>query len=138
MVVAYLEINGEAVPTPKRGVSHVVSTIVNSGRNVNGIVVGQRLGVDQFKLDNLEWPWLSAAEWSRILKLLNTNYAGTNNNYTNMAVDVSFYDPVTNAKRTLKMYPGDRSAEPYWIDANGHPTYYRNCKVNLIDTGWRS
>ncbi len=49
--------------------------------------------------------------------------------------NVTFYDPVTNGEKTLKMYCGDRTAEPYWVDANGKPTHYLNCKVNLIDTG---
>lgn len=133
--MAYLKINGTEVPYPKRGVSAVVSTIVNAGRNVNGVVVGQRLGRDQYKIDNLEWPWLTAEQWSLILRLLNTNDAGTETEYTNMAINVTFWDPVTNVEKTLKMYPGDRSAEPYWVNSQGKPTHYRNCKVNLIDTG---
>ena len=83
-----------------------------------------KVGRDQYKLDGLEWPWLTAAQWSTILRLLK-----------NFFVYVTFYDPVTNGQKTLKMYPGDRSAEPYWIDGNGKPTYYRNCKFNLIDVG---
>ncbi len=49
--------------------------------------------------------------------------------------DVTFIDPVTNSRKTIKMYCGDRTAEPYWVDDDGKPTHYRNCKVNLIDTG---
>ena len=26
-------------------------------------------------------------------------------------------------------------ARGYWVDENGNPTFYRNCKVNLIDVG---
>ena len=48
---------------------------------------------------------------------------------------VTFNDPVTNARKTVKMYCGDRTGEPYWVDDNGRPTHYVNCKVNLIDTG---
>ena len=34
------------------------------------------------------------------------------------------------------MYPGDRSAEPYWLDPEtGLPSLYVNCKVNIIDVG---
>ena len=105
---SYIAINGVELPPPKRGITPIVTTVVDSGRNANGTVVGQRVGRDQYKLDGLEWPWLTAAQWSTILRLL---------------------------KKTLKMYPGDRSAEPYWIDENGKPTHYRNCKVNLIDVG---
>lgn len=121
---SYIAINGVELPPPKRGVTPIVTTVVDSGRNANGTVVGQRVGRDQYKLDGLEWPWLTAAQWSTILKLLK-----------NFFVYVTFYDPVSNSQKTLKMYPGDRSAEPYWIDKNGKPTHYRNCKVNLIDVG---
>lgn len=121
---SYIAINGVELPPPKRGITPIVTTVVDSGRNANGTVVGQRVGRDQYKLDGLEWPWLTAAQWSTILRLLK-----------NFFVYVTFYDPVTNGQKTLKMYPGDRSAEPYWIDENGKPTHYRNCKVNLIDVG---
>ena len=122
--MAYLAINGYELPPPKRGVNVTVTTVVDSGRNANGAVVGQRVGRDQYKVDGLEWAWLTAAQWQRILGLLK-----------NFFVYVTFYDPVTNAKKTVRMYPGDRKGEPYWVDKNGKPTHYRNCKVNLIDTG---
>lgn len=122
---SYIAINGVELPPPKRGVTPIVTTVVDSGRNANGTVVGQRVGRDQYKLDGLEWPWLTAAEWSTILTLLK-----------NFFVYVTFVDPVSNSKKTLKMYPGDRSAEPYWLNkTTGKPTHYRNCKVNLIDVG---
>jgi len=122
--MSYLAINGYELPPPKRGVHPLVATIVDSGRNANGAVVGQRVGRDQYKIDGLEWPWLSAEEWSRILTILNQFF-----------VYVTFIDPVSNTKKTIKMYCGDRTGEPYWLDDDGNPTFYRNCKVNLIDTG---
>ena len=48
---------------------------------------------------------------------------------------VTFPNPVTGMQTTVKMYCGDRDAKEYWLDENGNPTYYRDCKVNLIDTG---
>lgn len=122
--MAFLAINGHEIPSPKRGVRPTVTTVVDSARNANGVVIAQRVGRDQYKIDSLEWSWLSAQEWSTILALLQPFF-----------VHITFTDPVTNAFRTLLMYPGDRTAEPYWVDDNGQPTYYRNCKVNFIDTG---
>lgn len=129
-MASYIKINGVEVPYPKRGLTPTVTTVVDAGRNLNGVVVGQRIGRDQYKLDNLEWPYLSAEEWSRILQLIKGFY-----------FDCTFPDPVTNNWITLRMYCGDRTAEPYWIkrDAQGNPigkpSHYINCKVNIIDTG---
>lgn len=122
--MSYIAINGQALPMPARGVQPVVTTVVDAGRNANGAVVGQRVGRDQYKLDALVWPVLSAEEWSRILRLLQDFF-----------VSVTFPDPVSNRPVTIKMYPGDRTAEPYRVDENGNPTMYINCRVNLIDTG---
>ena len=122
--MAYLAINGYELPSPKRGVSVMVATLVDFGRDANGTVVGQKIGRDQYKIDGLEWPWLTAKEWQGILQAMKDFF-----------FYVTFPDPVTNKLKTVKMYCGDRSAEPYWVDENGKPTHYRNCKVNLIDTG---
>ena len=122
---AFITINGTAVPYPKRGLEFMTATIVDSARNANGATVGQKIGRDQYKIDNLEWPALTAQQWSTILKL-----------FKNFYVTVQFPDQVNNTWKTLKMYPGDRRAEPYWIDdVTGLPTLYINCKVNIIDCG---
>lgn len=122
--MANLEINGYELPPSKRGVSVVVTTVVDAGRDANGAVVGQRVGRDQYKIDGLEWSWLTAEQWESILSSLK-----------NFFVYVTFHDPVTNGKKTIKMYTGDRTGEPYWVNSSGKPTHYRNCKFNLIDTG---
>ena len=121
--MAYITVNGYDFPPPKRGVKPTVTTLVDAG-NANGTVVGQRVGRDQYKIDTLEWPWLDAETWSNMLRVLD-----------NFFVMVTFVDPVSNSYRTLKMYPGDRTAEPYWVDGSDKPTHYMNCKVNLIDCG---
>ena len=43
-----------------------------------------------------------------------------------------FYEALVDASPVLN---ANRTAEPYWVDEGGHPTHYRNCKVNLIDVG---
>lgn len=122
--MAYVAINGMELPPPKRGVSVIVTTVVDSGRDANGTVVGQRVGRDQYKIDGLEWPWLTAAQWQNILSAMG-----------NFFFPVTFQDPVTGRRITHTMYCGDRTASPYWVDSTGKPTYYRDCKVNLIDVG---
>lgn len=122
--MGYLAINGQELPSCKRGVKPIVTTVVNAARNANGVFVGQKIGRDLYKIDSLEWSFLTAEEWARILKLLDA-----------FVVNVTFHDPVKNTTVTIPMYCGDRTAEPYWINESGAPTHYRNCKVNLIDTG---
>ncbi len=122
--MAYLAINGYELPPCKRGVKVLVTTIVDSARDANGTVVGQRVGRDQYKIDGLEWSWLTAAQWQKILQAMSGFF-----------FNVTFQDPVTKAQKTVKMYCGDRTGEPYWVDSDGVPTHYKDCKVNLIDTG---
>lgn len=117
-------INDVAVPYPKRGLKLLTTTAVTAARNADAEVVGQKVGRDQYKLDSLVWPYLDAETWSSILKQLDQFY-----------VMVKFPDQVNNNWKTVMMYPGDRSAEPYWIGEDGLPTTYINCKVNLIDCG---
>lgn len=123
-MAATIYVNGKPFPSPKRGLNFVVSTMVSSARNANGEVVGQKIGRDQNKLDALVWPVLDAETWSAMLR-----------EFDQFFVTVRFPDMVANQWRTLKMYPGDRSAEPYMVDNDGFPTKYINCKVNLIDCG---
>lgn len=124
-MASFIKINGHPYPCPRRGLNLMVATIVNSARNVNAVVVGQKVGRDQQKLNNLEWAYLTAEEWSSILK-----------EFGNFYVTVSYPDMVNNTWTSRKMYPGDRTAEPFHLDpVTQLPLDYINCKVNLIDVG---
>ena len=122
--MAFLSINGYDLPPCKRGVSIEVVTLVDQARDANGTVVGQKIGRDQYKIDGLEWSYLTAAQWEGILYAMR-----------NFFFNVTFNDPVSGSKRTVKMYCGNRTGKPYWVDRYGNVTHYTNCKVNLIDTG---
>ena len=124
-MAAFIRINGREYPCPRRGLEMMVATIVDSTRNANAVVVGQVVGREQQKLNNLEWAYLTAEQWSAILKEF-SNFYGT----------VSYPDMVNNTWTTRKMYPGDRTAEPFHLDpVTQLPIDYINCKVNLIDCG---
>ena len=118
-------INGKPFPAPKRFPNIIVSTTVNGSRNVNNEVVGQKVGRDNYKVSNLEWPLLDAATWAAMLQELDKFF-----------VTLKFPDMVTNTWRELTVYPGDRSADIYELDGTGFPLRYANCKVNLVDAGW--
>lgn len=121
----FIEINRHIYPAPDMGLTFLVVTTVDSARNANNEVVCQRVGRDQFKVDNLVWFDLDAATWSNILR-----------EFDNFVVTATIPNMVTNQRMTLKMYPGNRTAEPRDIDpATMMPRRYANCKVNLIDCG---
>lgn len=121
----YIKINGNAYPQPRRGLEMMTATIVDAGRNANAVTVGQVVGREQQKLNNLFWGYLTAEQWSKLLKEFRSFY-----------VTVTYPDMVNNCWTTRKMYPGDRTATPFHLDPNtGLPLDYINCKVNLIDCG---
>ena len=120
----YITINGKAFPFPKRGLSVQVVTVVNSGRAANGRVIAQRVGRDQEKLNNCVWPVLDAKTWSEMLQ-----------EFAKFDLEVRYPDPVTNTWTTRRMYPGDRSGEPYYLNDDGTVKTYINCTCNLIDRG---
>lgn len=124
-MAAFIKINGHEYPSPRRGLNLMVATIVDSARNANAVVTGQVVGREQQKISNLEWAYLTAAQWSAILR-----------EFRNFYVTVSYPDMVNNTWTTRKMYPGDRTAEPFHLDqVTQLPLDYINCKVNLIDCG---
>ena len=118
----YLVVNGVQLPPPVRGLEIVRSQLVNSGRNTNGTVVAQKIGRKLYKLNNLSWKCLTAQQWKTIQDALEPFF-----------VNVSFYDD-SNELVTIKMYPGDTNAKPYWLGNVGYDMY-EECKFNLIDCG---
>lgn len=122
----FIRVNGKQFPSPGLYPSMVVTTAVNAARNANNKVVGRKIGRDNYKNDNLFWPLLDAETWSEILQEFDRNFFST----------VEFWDMVNNKWRTLTMYPGDRTADVYMTDENGIPILYKDCKVNIVDSGW--
>ena len=117
-------INNRPFPTPSVGLEMIVATMVDSARNANGEVVGQKIGRDLYKMNSMQWNWLTAKQWSNLLKEFDKFY-----------VIAKIPDMVNNDWITIKMYPSDRSAKPFWLGSDGKPTHYTECKINLIDVG---
>lgn len=123
--MAIITINGESIAhCPIRGLKVVVSTNVNSGRNALGEMVGERVGRDIYKLDAVEWRWLTKAQWQDILQKV-----------SGFKFRCTFPDVVNGGFCTHICYCGDRSCEPYYITSNGDFTFYRSCTMNIIDCG---
>ena len=122
--MAVITINGKAFPSPDIGGSLVVATNVSNGKNASGEFVGQKVWRDQYKFDSLQWKFLDAATWSAMLK-----------EFEQFVVTARIPDMVNNRMMTIRMYPGNRTATPIEFDADGLPTRYKDCKVNLVDCG---
>ena len=58
--MAVLTINGRVVPAPDSGANLIVATNVSDGKNAHGEFIGQRVGRDQYKFENLQWKFLPA------------------------------------------------------------------------------
>ena len=86
----FIIVNGKPFPAPKRYPNMVVTTAVNSARNANNKVVGQKIGRDNYKIDNLEWAYLDAETWSDMLK-----------EFKKFFVTVKFWDMVENTEESV-------------------------------------
>lgn len=123
---AFLNVNGYNFPCPMVGFSYTITTTVNSGRNANNAVTGQKIGRDLYKLDQMEWNCLEPGTWQMMLRAVEPFY-----------IPVTFEDYRTGNPITITMYPGDRTAKPLFVDPATHKVaIYENCKFNLIDAGW--
>lgn len=123
--MAFITINGVEFPAPDTGLELVVATNVSSGKNAKGEFVGQKVGRDQHKVNNLQWTMLDAETWSKMLQ-----------EFDKFVVTAKIPDQVNNDWLTIRMYPGNRTASTpvEWYD-DGRPKTYKTCKVNIIDCG---
>lgn len=122
--MAFITINGREFPAPARFPKLMKTTLVDAARNANGQVVGQKIGRDQNKVDSLTWPVLDADTWSAMLQ-----------EFSNFYVMATIFDMEANDWVTIKMYPGDRTADVLKTDGDGRPIKYKDCTVNIIDCG---
>jgi hypothetical protein len=97
---------------------------VSDGKNASGEFIGQKVGRDQYKIENLQWKFLDAQTWASILQ-----------EFEKFVVVARIPDQVHNCFMTIRMYPGNRTATPIAFGKDGLPTAYQDCKVNIIDCG---
>lgn len=120
------------------------STILDSARNSNAVVVGEVIQEGIAKIE-MTWNFLTIAEYSALAKLFDSAYGGSFFNY------VSYFDVVlgdfestntgTPTLATHKIfYPSDRKAKFAHIklDSDGKPIGYEKVSLHLIDTGRRN
>lgn len=115
-----VRVSGVALPTPSK-YSGEVSDLVDSGRNANGIVVSSIVRSNIGKV-SLEWNFLSATQWSNVLKLFKNNFVNS----------VRFYDQIEGAFVTKNMYVSNRSSGEL-VTSDGIIKGWSHCKLSLIE-----
>lgn len=119
---ALVSIGGFEFPEPST-YNATTSTIVDSGRNVSGYVVGAVVRHDVAKIE-LSWKYLTATQWSQILSLFSSSFYN----------DVRFLNQVTNRWETRTMYVGDRNAGMWRRNPqDGSVMGYTGASLSLIE-----
>ena len=122
---AMVSIGNYAFPEPST-YSSQTSTIVDSGRNADGYVIGSIVREDIAKV-SLTWKFISVEDWATLLSKFSTAQGGSFIN------SVKFFLQDTGTWVTREMYVSDRKANVYLRDANGNIRGYTNVSLNLIE-----
>lgn len=119
---ALVTVNGKALPEPST-YDATTSTIVDSGRNVAGVVVGAVVRHDVAKID-LTWRFLTAQQWADVIGPFNQNFY----------CEVRFLDQSTNQYTTRTMYVSDRTAGMFRRDpVTGSVLGWLNPRLALVE-----
>lgn len=119
---ALVTIGGYDLPEPS-SYNAITSTIVDSGRNVEGKVVGSVVRHDVAKIE-LSWKYLTARQWADILSLFTNSFFN----------DVRFMNQATNNYDVRTMYVSDRNAGMWRRHPEtGEIMGYTNCTLSLVE-----
>ena len=119
---ALVTIGGYELPEPS-SYNAITSTIVDSGRNVEGKVVGSIVRHDVAKIE-LSWKYLTAQEWANILSLFTYDFYN----------EVRFMNQVTNNYDVRTMYVSDRNAGMWRRHPEtGEVMGYTGCSLSLVE-----
>lgn len=119
---ALVTVAGVPLPEPSE-YSALTSTIVDSGRNINGYVVGSVVRHDVAKVE-LSWRYLTAQQWADVLSLFTRNF------YNN----VEFFNQATASYTIREMYVSDRSAGMWRRHPEtGEVMGFTDCKLSFVE-----
>lgn len=119
-----VSIGSFAFPDPST-YSATTSTVVDSGRNVKGYVIGAVIRDDIAKIE-CSWNYISAQDWANILAQFSPARGGSFYN------DVTFFLQDTNSWVTREMYVSDRQAQVFLRDKAGNIRGYTGATLALI------
>lgn len=119
---ALVTVDGYALPEPST-YNATTATIVDSGRNVSGEVIGSVVRSDVAKIE-LTWRYLTAEQWAGVLSPFTNNFK----------CSVRFFNQATASYTTRTMYVSDRTAGMY----RRHPETgavmgFTQCGLSLVE-----
>lgn len=121
---ALVSVDGYDFPEPS-SYSGNTSTLVDSGRNVEGRMVGSVIRDDVSKVE-ISWKFLTVEQWANILKC----FTGKEN-FVNT---VTFFDQSKGGWVTKEMYVNDRKANLFRRDPiNGDVMGWESPSLSLIE-----
>ena len=123
---ALVTVAGVALPEPST-YSGNTSTLVDSARNVNGVMIGSVIRDDVAKVE-LEWRYLTVQQWASINRLFKRSAGGQFIN------SVTFFDQSAGTYITRQMYVSDRTAGMWRRDpVTGAVMGWTSCKLSLVE-----
>ena len=122
-IEALVTVGGYAFPEPSAYSAHT-STLVDSSRNVSGVMVGSVIRDDVSKIE-ISWKYLTVEQWAAIQQC----FYG----FDKFVNEVQFFDQTTGKFQTKKMYVSDRSAGLFRRDPQtGKVLGWTDCSLSLI------
>lgn len=119
---ALVTVNGVDLPEPS-SYNATTSTIVDSGRNVQGKVVGAVVRHDVAKVA-MKWNYLTAQQWASVIGPFTKNFYCT----------VRFYNQATASYSTRQMYVSDRTAGMWRRGPKtGNVMGWTDCSLSLVE-----
>lgn len=123
---ALVTVAGVALPEPS-SYSGNTSTLVDSARNVEGVMIGSVIRDDVAKVE-LSWRYLTVQQWAQVNKLFKQSAGGA---FTNT---VTFFDQTEGAYVTRQMYVNDRKAGMWRRNPEtGEVMGWVDCSLSLIE-----
>ncbi len=119
---ALVTVNGRDLPEPSTYAAST-STLVDSARNVNGVMVGSvvRSGVAKVELS---WRYLTARQWADVIGPFDENFI----------CSVRFFNQTTADYTTRQMYVSDRTASMWRRHpASGEVMGWVEPKLSLVE-----
>lgn len=121
---ALVSVDGYDFPEPS-AYSGNTSTLVDSGRNVDGRMVASVIRDDISKVE-ISWKYLTVEQWARIQKCFK--------GFDKFVNTVTFFDQTAGGFVTKEMYVSDRKAGLFRRDPKtGDVLGWTDCSLSLIE-----